>query len=94
MQDFLRDRLTAEEIEQYETYDALAVLCSQFLVWPGLLGLICYATGQSWIAMVCWMIALVALPLMLRTGQKARALLKIAEARYLAIMGGGYQKPY
>ena len=87
MQDFLRDRLTEEEIETYETYDALAVLSSQFLVWPTLIGLICYASNMASAAYVCWMIALVALPLMLFTGQKARAMLKVAEKRYLAIMG-------
>lgn len=87
MQDFLKDRLTKEEVEQYELYDSLAVVCSQFLVWPALLGLICYATQMRSTAFVCWAISLVALPLMLLTGQRARALLKVAEKRYLAIMG-------
>jgi hypothetical protein len=90
MQDFLRDRLTAEELERYETFDALAVIATQFLVWPALLGLICYATSQTTIATVCATIAAVALPCMLFTGQKARAILKIAETRYLSLMGGGY----
>lgn len=90
MQDFLRDRLNAEELERYETYDALAVLATQFLVWPALLGLICYATNQTTIAAVCGSIAVFALPAMLFTGQKARAILKVAEQRYLSLMGGGY----
>jgi hypothetical protein len=96
MQDFLRERLTEEELEQYETYDAIAVICSQFVVWPALIGLICFATGQSSIAYGCWIIALIALPFMLSVGQKARALLKVAEERYISIMegGGGYQPPY
>ncbi|MCB1509888.1 MAG: hypothetical protein KDJ36_03215 [Hyphomicrobiaceae bacterium] len=87
MQDFLRDRLSKDEIERYELYDGLAVICTQFMVWPGLLGLICYASQMRSAAFVCWAIAAVALPLMLLTGQRARALLKVAEKRYLAIMG-------
>ena len=83
MQDFLRDRLTAEELQTYETYDGLAVVCSQFLVWPALLALICYATGQTYIAIVCGVVALIALPLMLTTGQKARAILKTVSAMFL-----------
>jgi hypothetical protein len=96
MQDFLRDRLTEDEIETYETYDGLALLCSQFLVWPALVALICFGVGQTHIALVCVVIALIALPLMLVTGQKARAILKIAEERYIALVGGGsnYQPPY
>ena len=91
MQDFLRDRLTPEELERYETYDGLAVVFTQFLIWPALLGLICYATGQTTIATICGGISLIALPLMLMIGRKARALLKVAEERYLSIMGG-YQR--
>lgn len=90
MQDFLRQRLTADELERYEFYDALAVISSQFLVWPALLGLICYATSQTTIATVCVTISAIALPCMLITGRMARAMLKVAEARYLALMGGGY----
>jgi len=88
VQDFLRDRLTAEEREKYETYDGWAVVFSQFLVWPGLLGAICATTGQTTIAALCWAIAIVSLPLMLWIGGKARALLKVAEKRYLELMEG------
>ncbi|HUS97537.1 MAG TPA: hypothetical protein VMX97_12425 [Hyphomicrobiaceae bacterium] len=87
MQDFLRDRLTNEEVERYEMYDGLAVIATQFLVWPALLGLMLSATGQTTAARVCWVIAIVALPLMLFLGRRARALLKVAEDRYLALMG-------
>lgn len=87
MQDFLRDRLTNAEIEQYETYDSLAVVFSQLIVWPGLLGMVCYASQMPKTAQICWIVSLVALPLMLVTGGRARELLKVAEKRYLAIMG-------
>ncbi len=93
MQDFLADRLSKDELSAYERYDALAMVAAQLFVWPGLLALICAITQQTSIAWTCGIISAIALPCMLVIGRQARKILKLAEARYLAVMDPTHFQP-
>ena len=87
MLDFLRQRLTPEEQEQFDTYDGRAALASHFLVWPSIIALALYASGMVNTAIVFAAVAAVALAVLLRMAKRARALREIAEERYRAIIG-------
>lgn len=86
MLDVLRQRLTPEEREQFDTYDGRAALACHFLVWPTLLAIAFYFSGRFNTSLICAGVAAVALPVMLAMARRARALREIAEERYRAIM--------
>ena len=86
MQDAFRQRLSSKEVEDYDLYDSRAALCSYFVVWPGIAGLMCYAGGRPHLAIVCAVIVALAIPGMLFFARRARRLRELAEERYLAIV--------
>ena len=86
MLDVLRERLSAEEQELFDIYDGRAALACHFLVWPTLLAIAFYYSGRLQLALICLLIAGVALPIMLVMARRARGLRELAEERYRAIM--------
>ena len=89
MDDVLRKRLSKEELELYDQFDRRAMIAANFVVWPGIAGLISYSTSRYPSSVVCLVLVVVAMPLVLRFGREARKLREIAENRYAAIMGQG-----
>lgn len=87
MLDFLRQRLTPEEQEQFDTYDGRAALASHFMVWPGIIAVALYASGLVNTAVMFAVVSVVGLAVLLRMAKRARALREIAEERYRAILG-------
>lgn len=87
MLDFLRQRLTPEEQEQFDIYDGRAALASHFMVWPGIIAVALYASGLVNTAVMFAVVSVVGLAVLLRMAKRARALREIAEERYRAILG-------
>ena len=86
MHEAFRQRLSADEAAQYDLYDGRASLFSHLVVWPGIAGVICYAAGQTTGAIICLASVLIATPLMIMMGRRAKHLRNVAEQRFLAIM--------
>lgn len=87
MLDFLRQRLSEEEREEFDKYDGRASLASHFLVWPGILALAFYAAGMVNTALIFLVVAVVALAVLLRMAKRARAMRELAEKRYETLIG-------
>lgn len=88
MHDAFRQRLSKDEQEAYDLFDSRASLASHFVVWPVIAAVISYSAGRPLGAMICFAIVLVAAPVMVIMGSRARRIRETAEARYLAIMDG------
>ena len=87
MDDVLRKRLSPEEVEQYDKFDRRASIAGHFVVWPAIAGAISYSAGKVGSPWVCLVIVLVAFPIMVIMGKRAKQLRELAEQRYDAIMG-------
>ena len=87
MDDVLRQRLSPEELEQYDTYDKRASIASHFVVWPLIAGLVSFAAGKPHNTVVCLVIVAIAFPIVVLMGRRAGALRVLAEERYAAILG-------
>ena len=86
MLDILRQRLSEEEREQYDSYDGRASLASHFLVWPGILAIAFYYSGMLNTALIFAIVAGLALPIMLIMARRARGMRELAEERYEAVV--------
>ena len=87
MLDFLRQRLSPQEQEEFDKYDGRAALASHFLVWPSVLAIAFYASGLVNTALIFLVVAVVALAVLLRMAKRARAMRELAEKRYEALIG-------
>lgn len=87
MDDVLRQRLSPEELEEYDTYDRRASTAAHFVVWPLIAAFILFAAGNGRYSMLCLGIALIAFPIVVLMGRRAGALRVLAEERYAAILG-------
>lgn len=87
MDEVFRKRLSPEELEEYDKYDRRASIAGHFVVWPGIAGAISYATGRNGSALVCLILVVLAFPVIVIMGRRARKLRELAEQRYDAIMG-------
>ncbi|MFY0613234.1 MAG: hypothetical protein JXQ99_17005 [Hyphomicrobiaceae bacterium] len=87
MDDVLRKRLSPEELEQYDTFDRRASIAGHFVVWPAIAGAISYSAGKVGSPWLCLAIVLIAFPVMVIMGKRAKKLRELAERRYGAIMG-------
>ena len=94
MDEVLRRRLTEQEREEYDKYDRRAMIAANFVVWPGIAGLISYSASRYPSATVCLILVVCAMPFVIILGRRARTLRELAESRYAAIMGhGGTDSP-
>lgn len=89
MDEVLRKRLSKEELEQYDRFDRRAMLAGHFVTWPAIAGLISYSASRYASATLCLVIVVLAFPVMVIMGKRARKLRELAESRYSAIMGHG-----
>jgi hypothetical protein len=87
MDEILRKRLSKEELEEYDRFDRRASAAGHFVVWPAIAGAISYSASRYPSAMVCLVLIIVAFPVMVIMGKRARKLRELAESRYSAIMG-------
>ena len=89
MDEVFRKRLSPEELEEYDKFDRRASIAGHFVVWPGIAGAISYATGRNGSALVCLVLVVLAFPVIVFMGRRARKLRELAEQRYGTIMGTG-----
>lgn len=87
MDDVLRKRLSEQEQEEYDRFDRRAVIAGNFVVWPGIAGLVSYSASKYPSAIICLILVVVAMPLVIIMGRRARKLRELAESRYAIIMG-------
>jgi hypothetical protein len=87
MDEVLRKRLSAEELDRYDTYDCWASFASHLLVWPGIAAFLLFAAGQPSYALGFFLVAALALPVVVIMGRRAGVLRVAAEDRFAAIMG-------
>ena len=87
MDDILRKRLSEQELELYDRFDGRAGIAGHFVVWPAIAGAISYSGSRYLPAMICLVIVLIAFPVLLIMGKKAKRLRELAENRYAGIMG-------
>ncbi len=87
MDEVLRKRLTPEEQAAYDVLDRRASFFSHLVVWPAIAAAVLYWADKAFYAALCFAVVVIAFPLVVRFGNQAGKLRKLAEDRYAAIMG-------
>lgn len=87
MDDVLRKRLSAEELQRYDKCDRWASFAAHLVVWPGFAAFAFFVAGNGPVSLACFTVAAVAFPVVVIMGRRAGALRVAAEERYAAIMG-------